>query len=74
MTGILSPQTESAAAAAFGALSSSIQTASGGARTLEDLVADMLRPMLKDYLDDKLPELVERLVKEEIERVARRAR
>lgn len=74
MTGILSPQSESAAAAAFGALSSSIQTASGGARTLEDLVADMLRPMLKEYLDDKLPELVERLVKEEIERVARRAR
>lgn len=74
MTGILSPQTESAAAAAFGALSSSIQTASGGARTLEDLVADMLRPLLKDYLDAKLPELVERLVKEEIERVARRAR
>ena len=42
------------------------------ARTLEDLVKDMLRPMLKAWLDDNLPPLVERLVRAEIERVARR--
>ena len=41
------------------------------ARTLEDLVQDMLRPMLKAWLDDNLPSMVERLVRAEIERVAR---
>jgi cell pole-organizing protein PopZ len=41
------------------------------ARTLEDLVKDMLRPMLKNWLDDNLPGLVERLVRAEIERVSR---
>ena len=41
------------------------------ARTLEDLVREMLRPMLKTWLDDNLPGLVERLVRAEIERVAR---
>lgn len=41
------------------------------ARTLEDLVKDMLRPMLKSWLDDNLPTMVERLVRAEIERVAR---
>ena len=43
------------------------------ARTLEDLVKEMLRPMLKAWLDDNLPTLVERLVRAEIERVVRRA-
>ena len=41
------------------------------ARTLEDLVREMLRPMLKTWLDDNLPGMVERLVRAEIERVAR---
>ena len=41
------------------------------ARTLEDLVREMLRPMLKSWLDDNLPNMVERLVRAEIERVAR---
>lgn len=41
------------------------------ARTLEDLVKEMLKPMLKVWLDDNLPPLVERLVRAEIERVAR---
>jgi cell pole-organizing protein PopZ len=41
------------------------------ARTLDDLVKDMLRPMLKAWLDDNLPSLVERLVRAEIERVSR---
>ena len=41
------------------------------ARTLEDLVREMLRPMLRSWLDENLPGLVERLVRAEIERVAR---
>jgi uncharacterized protein len=41
------------------------------ARTLEDLVREMLKPMLKHWLDDNLPGLVERLVRAEIERVTR---
>ena len=44
---------------------------SNNARTLEDLVREMLRPMLKSWLDDNLPGLVERIVKAEIERVSR---
>ena len=41
------------------------------ARTLEDLVREMLKPMLKSWLDDNLPNMVERLVRAEIERVSR---
>jgi cell pole-organizing protein PopZ len=44
---------------------------SQNARTLDDLVKDMLRPMLKSWLDDNLPSLVERMVRAEIERVSR---
>jgi uncharacterized protein len=42
------------------------------ARTLQDLVREMLRPMLKSWLDDNLPTLVERLVLAEIERMTSR--
>ena len=41
------------------------------ARTLEDLVREMLRPLLKGWLDDNLPGMVERIVRQEIERVSR---
>ena len=41
------------------------------ARTLEDMVREMLRPMLKGWLDDNLPGMVERMVLNEIERVSR---
>lgn len=41
------------------------------ARTLDDLVREMLRPMLKAWLDDNLPGMVERIVRAEIERVSR---
>jgi hypothetical protein len=66
---LLSETTNAAVASAFGALTSTIITQN--ARTLEDLVKDMLRPMLKGWLDENLPVLVERLVKAEIERVTR---
>lgn len=73
--GLLSGDAANAASAAFGALANNLLTSSGeGGRTLEDLVADLLRPMLKDWLDRNLPPLVEQLVREEIERVARRGR
>jgi cell pole-organizing protein PopZ len=71
-SGLLSSEAANAASAAFGALASTLLTSSGSARTLEDLVSDMLRPMLKQWLDQNLPPLVERLVREEIERVSRR--
>lgn len=54
---------------AFNALAQTVLVQN--ARTLEDLVREMLRPMLKTWLDDNLPGLVERLVRSEIERVAR---
>ena len=54
---------------AFNMLSQTVL--SENARTLEDLVQEMLKPMLKMWLDDNLPPLVERLVRNEIERVAR---
>jgi cell pole-organizing protein PopZ len=62
----------SATAAVDSAFSSLAQTVLvHNARTLEDLVREMLRPMLKSWLDDNLPGLVERLVRSEIERVSR---
>ncbi len=69
---LLSHGPNAAVSHAFGSLSHMIL--SQNARTLDDLVKDMLRPMLKSWLDDNLPSLVERLVKAEIERVARGGR
>lgn len=66
---ILSGSTVSAVESAFNTLANTVL--SNNARTLEDLVKEMLRPMLKSWLDDNLPQLVERIVKAEIERVAR---
>jgi cell pole-organizing protein PopZ len=66
---ILSHSTVSAVESAFNALAHTVL--SNNARTLEDLVKEMLRPMLKSWLDDNLPGLVERIVKAEIERVSR---
>jgi cell pole-organizing protein PopZ len=59
---------------ALGRLSS--QTRVRGAAdpaTLEGLVTEMLRPMLKAWLDENLPRIVERAVREEIERISKRA-
>ena len=66
---ILSRSTVSAVESAFNSLAHTVL--SNNARTLEDLVKEMLRPMLKSWLDDNLPGLVERIVKMEIERVSR---
>ena len=69
---ILSHSTVSAVESAFNSLANTVL--SNNARTLEDLVKEMLRPMLKSWLDDNLPGLVERIVKAEIERVSRGGR
>lgn len=66
---LLSRATDTAVQSAFNNLALTIM--SNQARTLEDLVKEMLRPMLKSWLDDNLPTLVERLVRAEIERVSR---
>ena len=66
---LLSNTASAAVDSAFGSLAHTVLAQN--ARTLDDLVKDMLRPMLKDWLDDNLPGLVERLVRAEIERVSR---
>jgi cell pole-organizing protein PopZ len=67
--GLMSATTSAAVDSAFNALAQTVLVQN--ARTLEDLVREMLRPMLKVWLDDNLPGLVERLVRAEIERVSR---
>ncbi len=69
---LLSQRSDEAVNSAFNHLAHTMLSAN--ARTLEDLVKDMMRPMLKTWLDDNLPPLVERLVREEIERVSRGGR
>jgi uncharacterized protein len=66
---LISSQASAAVDSAFNALAQTVLVQN--ARTLEDLVREMLRPMLKTWLDDNLPGLVERLVRAEIERVSR---
>lgn len=67
--GLISNATMSAVDSAFNSLAHTVL--GNNARTLEDLVKEMLRPMLKGWLDDNLPSMVERIVRAEIERVSR---
>lgn len=76
--GLVSGQTQSAISQAFGMLSRErgdrdLPVSAGEARTLEDIVAAMMRPMLKDWLEENLPDIVERVVREEVERASRGA-
>jgi cell pole-organizing protein PopZ len=66
---IMSSGTAAAVDSAFNTLAQTVLVQN--ARTLEDLVREMLRPLLKSWLDDNLPGMVERIVKAEIERVSR---
>ena len=66
---LISNSTDTNVTSSFNMLAHTVLTQN--ARTLEDLVKDMLRPMLKGWLDENLPGLVERLVRAEIERVTR---
>jgi cell pole-organizing protein PopZ len=67
--GLISNATMAAVDSAFNSLAHTVL--GNNARTLEDLVKEMLRPLLKSWLDDNLPGLVERIVRAEIERVSR---
>jgi cell pole-organizing protein PopZ len=69
---LLSSAANATVSSAFNLLGSTVLT--NNARTLEDLVKELLRPMLKGWLDENLPPLVERLVRAEIERVSRGGR
>jgi uncharacterized protein len=66
---LMSSSTSAAVDSAFNTLAHTVLVQN--ARTLEDLVKEMLQPLLKAWLDDNLPGLVERLVRAEIERVSR---
>jgi hypothetical protein len=66
---LISSETVKAVDSAFNTLAHTV--IGQNARTLEDLVREMLRPMLKSWLDDNLPGMVERIVRAEIERVSR---
>jgi uncharacterized protein len=69
---LLSSDASHAASAAFGSLAHTVLAQN--ARTLDDIVLELLKPMIKTWLDDHLPTIVERLVRSEIERVARGGR
>jgi cell pole-organizing protein PopZ len=65
---LIAGEAEEALSAAFGRISAlKISTET---KTLDGLVADLLRPMLKEWLDANLPAIAERLVKQEIERIS----
>jgi len=66
---LLAPSTTAAVDSAFNSLAQTVLVQN--ARTLDEMVAEMLRPMLKAWLDDNLPSMVERIVRDEIERVSR---
>jgi uncharacterized protein len=66
---LLSAETSAAVDSAFNTLAQTVLVQN--ARTLEDLVREMLRPLLKTWLDENLPGMVERMVRSEIERVSR---
>ena len=66
---LMSAGASKAVTSAFGNLTHLVM--SQNARTLDDIVTEMMRPMLREWLDDNLPPLVERLVKDEIQRISR---
>jgi len=69
---LISPEANNAVHSAFNTLAQTVLV--HNARTLEDMVREMLRPMLKVWIDNNLPTIVERLVRAEIERAQRPAR
>ena len=71
--GLVSKSTESAAASAFGSLTSNLLVPKSD-RTLEDVTRDLLRPLLQAWLDENLPSIVEEQVRLEVERISRQGR
>ena len=75
---LVSDEAAAQASTAFVGFAEQLQQTRGvalgsSARTLEELVKDLLRPMLKEWLDENLPPLVQRLVEREIGKLAGRA-
>ena len=54
-----------------GAININSQPIGAGHKTLESMVAELLRPILKDWLDRNLPAIVERIVQKEIQKITR---
>jgi uncharacterized protein len=69
---LISREANNAVHSAFDALAQTVLV--HNARTLEDMVREMLRPMLKVWIDNNLATIVESLVRAEIERAQRPAR
>jgi len=81
---LVSPKAATAAGSALSSLASTVEIErlaatpvtstllGNGARTVEDMVIELMRPLLKQWLDENLPATVDRLVQKEIERIARR--
>jgi cell pole-organizing protein PopZ len=77
---IASPETVAAASGAFAKLSHieppaphTISTSSGGGKSVEDIVRELLKPMLKSWIDQNLAGIVERLVEHELKKISRRS-
>lgn len=74
---LVSDEVEQVSAATISGLTAALASSArvgDGDKTLEQLVKDVLRPILKEWLDANLPGMVERIVREEVERIADRAR
>ena len=79
---LVAPDAADAARRSLDALSAIVQPvetpaavsapATGGSRTLDDVVTEALRPLLKQWLDANLPPLVEAMVAKEIARITGR--
>ncbi len=67
---LLSNQAAESISGAFANLSNMV--VSGQAKTMEDLMREMLRPMLQAWLDQNLPPMVEKMVASEIRRLSGR--
>ena len=74
---LVSDEVEQVSAATISGLTAALAASArvgDGDKTLEQLVKELLRPILKDWLDTNLPGMVERIVREEVERIANRAK
>ncbi|MEK9833758.1 MAG: DUF2497 domain-containing protein, partial [Rhodospirillaceae bacterium] len=74
---LVSDEVEEVSAAAMSGLTAALAANAAigdGNQTLEQLVKDVLRPILKEWLDENLPDIVDRIVREEVERIAARAK
>jgi cell pole-organizing protein PopZ len=72
---LVSRETASAAASAFGQLTAAVSTPArqggGSGQTIDELVRELLQPMLRQWLDQNLPAIVQAAVRDEVERISR---